>query len=269
MALFKVPLSVRLGDEDEILERKFEKWGNRIRVACPGIIQSFDEVKQTVTVKLAIREMLSFNCGPYEHLEVPILQDVPIYMPRAGNFVLTMPVTVGDECLIIFGDNCIDSWWESGNVSNQLDLRRHDLSDGMALIGIWSQPKKINGYSTDSAVLRNLNNDSYVEVRDDDINIVTPTKVTITAGSEVEVNAPTVDVNATDVTVDATNVDVTATKTTVNSPTVEVTGGTITLTGSSGVILAGGGLSSIDSKNFMAHQHSGVEAGSGQTGGVV
>lgn len=132
-----------------------------------------------------------------------------------------------------------------------------------------TQPNVISDYSTDSTRLRNLLNDSYVEVKDNDINIVTPTKVTITAGSEVEVNAPTVDVNATTVTVDATDVTVTAQKTTVNSTTVQVTGGTITLTGSSGVTLAGNGLSQIDSKNFLSHVHSGVEPGIGNTGGVV
>ena len=262
MALVNVPLSVRLGDENEVLEQRLEKLSNRIRVACPGIVQSFDSTKQTVTVKLAIREMVSLEGNPYENLEIPILQDVPIYMPRAGNFVLTMPVTVGDECLVVFGDNCIDGWWESGKVSNQLDYRRHDLSDGFAIIGPWSQPRKISGYSTNSAVLRNLNNDSYIEVKDDDINIVTPIKVTITAGSEVEVNAPTVDVNATDVIIDATTA-------TVNSPTVQVTGTSITLSGSGGVTLSGGGLSSIDAKNFLNHIHSGVQPGLGNTGGVV
>lgn len=269
MALVNVPLSVRLGDENEVLEQRLEKLSNRIRVACPGIVQSFDSTKQTVTVKLAIREMVSLEGNPYENLEIPILQDVPIYMPRAGNFVLTMPVTVGDECLVVFGDNCIDGWWESGKVSNQLDYRRHDLSDGFAIIGPWSQPRKINSYSTDSAVLRNLNNNSYIEVRDNDINIVTPMKVTVTAGSEVEVNAPTVDVNSTSVTVDATDVTVTATSAAINSPTVQVSGASITLAATSGVVLSGGGLSSIDAKNFLNHVHSGVQPGTGNTGGVV
>ena len=241
MALVNVPLSVRLSDDNEVLEQRLEKLSNRIRVACPGIVQSFDSTKQTVTVKLAIREMVSLEGKPYENLDIPILQDVPIYMPRAGNFVLTMPVKVGDECLVVFGDNCIDSWWESGKVSNQLDYRRHDLSDGFAIIGPWSQPRKISNYSTDSAVLRNLNNDSYVEVRDNDINIVAPMKVTVTAGSEVKVNAPTVNVDATDVTIAAAN----------------------------GVILSGSGLSSIDTKNFLNHVHNGVQTGSGNTGGVV
>jgi hypothetical protein len=214
----------------------------------PGIIQSFDSSKQTVSVKIAIREKLSFNGKPFEDVEIPILGDVPIYMPRAGNFILTMPVKVGDECLVVFTDTCYDTWYETGNIGNKIDNRRHDLSDGIAFLGIWSQPKVISNYSTDSTFLRNLNNDSYVEIRDNDINIKTPTKITIEAGSEVEVKAPTVNVNATDVTVAATTVQV-------NSPTVTVTGGTITLNASSGVILSGSSLSTIDGKSFLSHVH--------------
>ena len=85
----------------------------------------------------------------------------------------------------------------------------------------------------------------------------------MTAGSEVEVNAPTVDVNSTSVTVDATDVTV------INSPTVQMSGASITLAATSGVVLSGGGLSSIDAKNFLNHVHSGVQPGSGNTGGVV
>jgi hypothetical protein len=242
-----IPISMRLDPSNENLERKLEKLSYRIRVAMPGIIQSFDADKQTVTVKIAIREHLSFNGKAYEDREIPVLGDVPIYMPRAGNFVLTMPVTIGDECLVIFGDTCIDSWWETGALGNQMDNRRHDLSDGFAIIGPWSQPKVIGNYSIDSTRLRNLNNDTYVEVKDDEINIVAKTKVIVTS--------PEVDVIATTVSVIATG-------------TVQVTGGTITLTSPAGVNLVGSNLSQIDGKNFIDHTHTGVTTGSGTSGEV-
>lgn len=269
MTISNVPFTSRLDDSVENIEKKLDLLSYRIRVAVPGIVQAFDSATQLVTVKVAIRERLSFRGKPFEDLDIPELAMVPIFMPRAGNFVLTMPVAVGDECLVVFADNCYDSWWETGAVGNQMDNRRHDLSDGFAILGVWSKPKVISGYSTDSAFLRNLNNDSYVEVRDNDVNIVTPMKVTITAGSEVEVNAPIVDVNADNVTVDAIEAVVTAPTVSINSTTVQVTGGTITLVGSSGVSLVGGGLSSIDAKNFLNHVHSGVEPGLGNTGGVA
>jgi hypothetical protein len=190
MAVQSLPFTSRLDNEIEVLEKKFEKASERIRVASPGIIKSFDPVKQVVTVQIAIREKVSAAGRPYEDKTIPILAEVPIYMPRAGNFVLTMPVTIGDECLVIFSDCCYDAWWESGAVGNQMDNRRHDLSDGFAILGPWSQPNIVSDYSQTSAVLRNLANDSYVEVRDTTINIVTTNKVTVDAPSvEIKTNS--------------------------------------------------------------------------------
>jgi hypothetical protein len=237
MKITNVPLTVRVNTQSENLERKLDELSDRLRVAVPGIIESFDAENQLVSVRVAIRERVSIDGEPFEHMEVPILEKVPIFMPRAGNFILTMPIAAGDECLLVFADNCYDSWWETAAVGNQLDNRRHDLSDAFAIVGIWSKPNIIRGYSEDSAVLRSLAGDSYVEVKDSIVNVVT--------SSQVNVQAPAV--------------NVTAQTTTVNSTTVEVTGGTITLTGSSGVVLAGGGNSKIDDKNFLNHIHKDAE----------
>lgn len=160
----------RLGKDFEVFRKLLDQFGARLRVAAPGIIQSFDATTQTATVQLAIREKINID-GDLSWEEIPELVDVPVYMPRAGNFVLTMPVTDGDECLVVFGDNCMDAWWQSGGIQNQVDRRRHDLSDGYALVGIWSQPRKVSGYSTAAAQLRNLDGDVKVEITDSAVNI--------------------------------------------------------------------------------------------------
>ncbi|MGI8770932.1 MAG: Gp138 family membrane-puncturing spike protein [Acidobacteriaceae bacterium] len=35
---------------------------------------------------------------------MPILADVPIFLPSAGGFTLTMPIMPGDECEVVFSD---------------------------------------------------------------------------------------------------------------------------------------------------------------------
>lgn len=65
-------------------------------------------------------------------------------MPRAGGFVLAFVPKKGDECLVIFADMCIDGWWQAGKVQNQAEVRRHDLSDGFAIFGTWSQKRLID-----------------------------------------------------------------------------------------------------------------------------
>ncbi len=113
--------------------------GTGIRVALPGIVQEWDAATQTCKVQLAVREKVSFAGQPRE-MDIPILVDVPVVMPRAGGYSLVFAPRTGDECLVVFADMCIDAWWQSGGVQSQADKRRHDLSDGFAILGCWSQP---------------------------------------------------------------------------------------------------------------------------------
>lgn len=112
-----------------------------IRVAMPGIVTAWDAVRQTSTVQLAIRERIS-NGGIATEVEIPLLVDVPVVMPRAGGYGLYFAPQSGDECLVVFSDLCIDAWWQSGGIQSQADRRRHDLSDGFAIMGCWSQPNR-------------------------------------------------------------------------------------------------------------------------------
>ena len=154
----------RVQDHDEMYRRMTENSVYDLRVAAPGIIQSFDPATQTATVQLAIREKINID-GNVSDEEIPVLPDIPVFMPRAGGYCLTMPISAGDECLVIFGDSCMDAWWQSGGVQNQVEKRRHDLSDGYALVGIWSQPRVISGYSASSAQLRTDDGGTVIDLR--------------------------------------------------------------------------------------------------------
>lgn len=167
---------------------KLRQMAINLRVAMPGIIQSFNATEQTVTVQCAIREKMNMD-GNLSWQDIPLLLDVPVIFPRAGNYILTMPIQAGDECLVVFGDSCMDAWWQSGGVQNQIDCRRHDLSDGYAIVGLYSQPRRISNYSTSTAQLRNLSGSAYVELSGNNINIVGGT-VTVTA-TNFNVNSKT------------------------------------------------------------------------------
>ena len=173
--------STRVNSDNELRQREIN-----LRVAAPGIIQSFNSAEQTVTVQLSIREKRN-NDGVETWEDLPQLVDVPVVFPRAGGYVLTMPIKPGDECLVIFGDNCMDAWWQSGGVQNQIDCRRHDLSDGYCIPGPWSQPRTIPNYSTSSAQLRTESGSSY-------INIVAAGNIKI-KGARIDINEPRGNIN--------------------------------------------------------------------------
>jgi len=208
MSIVTTTLPERMPRPEMVLDKALKNLSWEMRTAMPGIIQAFDSTKQTVTVQVAIREKISIN-GSLSWETIPLLVDVPIVLPKAGNFVLTMPIKKGDECLVIFQDCCYDAWWQSSGTQNQIDLRRHDLSDGIAILSVWSQPNVISNYSTEKAELRTLDGSTTVSLADDTITL-----------------------KGTNVVIDSDNV-------------------------------------TISGKGFLTHTHSGVEAGTGSTGGVV
>lgn len=165
-----IPIGERLKDPRELYRRMMAEELTGLRVASPGIITSFNAANQTATVQLAIREKINID-GNETWTDIPELLDVPIVLPRAGGYVLTMPIQAGDECLVVFADYCIDAFYQSGGVQNQVDKRRHDLSDGIAIVGMWSQPNVIPNYSISSTQLRTDTGAAYIEISGSTINI--------------------------------------------------------------------------------------------------
>ncbi len=182
-------LRERIASPSEVIRTALDQFARKMRVACPAIIQSFDAATQTVAVQIALLEEWSIN-GVRSSVKIPIIEDVPIVIPRAGDYSITFPVSAGDECLLVFGDMCIDSWWQNGGDNNvQMDRRRHDLSDPFAILGCWSQKRLIPNYSTDSVQVRNEAGTDYIEIKDNVINIITTNKINITASSEINIDA--------------------------------------------------------------------------------
>jgi len=115
-----------------------------------------------------------------------LLVDVPIVWPKAGGFVLTLPIAVNDEVLVNFSCRCIDAWWQSGGIQKPLEMRMHDLSDGFAIPGPSSVPNAVQNVSSTGAQLRNAAGTTYVEISaDGKIKLVAPSDVQVTGNLKV------------------------------------------------------------------------------------
>ncbi|HEY3987935.1 MAG TPA: Gp138 family membrane-puncturing spike protein [Acidobacteriaceae bacterium] len=153
---------------------------HELRVAMPATVQSFDAETQTVVVQPAIREQMRNKQQVVVPTTLPLISYVPIVIPTAGGYALTLPIQAGDEGLLVVADNCIDAWWQSGGVQNQIDLRRHDLSDAFFIVGCYNQTRKISSYSTSTVQIRTDVGDTVVEVGNGEITIKAAT-VTVQA----------------------------------------------------------------------------------------
>lgn len=163
-----------------------------IWTAMPGIVLSVDLAAGTCEVQVSIKGVVSKDDGTSEYQPLPPLLDVPIVFPGAGGFILTMPIAVDDEVLVVFASRCIDNWWQKGDVQQPMEARMHDLSDAFAIPAPMSQPKVVSSISSTGAQLRNVAGTTYVEISPDGkIKLVSPSEIDITGNLKVSGNIST------------------------------------------------------------------------------
>lgn len=133
----------QIGDQEEQLRGAMEAHQSGLWTAMPGIIQSFDASAMTCTVQPAISGRKMEKDGSFSEFRMPVLLDCPVVFPGGGGCILTFPLAAGDECLVVFSSRCIDAWWKLGGIQGPTRARMHSLSDGFAIPGPRSQPRKV------------------------------------------------------------------------------------------------------------------------------
>lgn len=221
-----------------------------LRVALPGIVKAFRVGPPAVVdVVIAAKELFQLNLPAGSSgitmrtvsANLPILQDVPIVIPSAGGWSLTLPIAIDDECLVVLCDTALDAWLQSGGIDNEpFSLRRHDLSDGVAIFGLRSKPRALAEYSTISAQLRSDDGSVIIDLASDGVTVTSPA-VTVNCSGDATISAASVDIECSgDASISA-------------SGKVQITANEVDVTGSSKVQL--GPATTIDSQVFLQHKH--------------
>lgn len=174
-------------DPEEALRLAFEDMESNLWTACPAIVTKVDLTKMTLECQPTIKGQVAMEDNTTQYVNMPILADVPIVFPSAGGFMLTLPIAVGDEVLVVFGARCIDSWWDLGGIQVPAEVRMHDLSDGFAIPGPRSKPKLPAGaISSTGAQLRNNLGTTYIEIAaNGKIKLVSPSSIEVTGDLNV------------------------------------------------------------------------------------
>jgi hypothetical protein len=127
------------GDPDnrEVLNNfKFEIF-NDLNCHMIGSIISFNATNQTAEVSLKFKRQLQTETVNYT-----VLKDCPVIIHKYER----KPILPGDECLILFNDRNIDSWFNGGTATVPNNILLHDMGDAIVLIGLHSLPNSISNY---------------------------------------------------------------------------------------------------------------------------
>lgn len=132
----------------DVLTKWFNTFSNSFNCIKIGRITSVNTSNQTVSVQILHKRINESNLVKRELRDYPLLQDVPFVVLGGGNSYLSFPISVGDNCLLLFNDYEIDRWWDTGESLPANFERKHDISDAFALVGVHSIVDLIQGYSS-------------------------------------------------------------------------------------------------------------------------
>lgn len=162
---------------------------NNIHTALPAIITKYDPTGPKAEVKPQIKKIYTDNTV----IALPAIVSVPVVFPRTSRFRLSFPLEEGDGVLLVFSERSLETWLARGEDVAPQDVRKFDLSDAIAIPGLWAFGK---GMIIDSG--------EELELALDNVKITTDgTDFIITNGTAIiKSDGGTVDVNNGNLTVE-------------------------------------------------------------------
>lgn len=108
-----------------------------IHTAIPGTVVSYNPTTQISSIRANVKRLLNDIL-----VDIPVINNVPVVWPRVGTAWIHMPLVEGSQVLLVFCERSIDTWKTSGGQYDPGDVRRHHLTDAVAIPGCYpfSQP---------------------------------------------------------------------------------------------------------------------------------
>jgi len=158
----------------ELLQAAVDQGLASTHVALPGVVTKYNAATQRADVKPTVKLPFVNDDGSEGVDVLPVLPEVPVLWPRAGGYFIHLPLAAGDTVLLLVCERSIDEWGlSSGKVDvDPKDLRKHDLSDAIAIPGLATVPGALKEVLTGGAVF-GKEKGAQVRMKDTTVEVVT------------------------------------------------------------------------------------------------
>lgn len=250
----------REGSLQEVLVASFQNQMSNINTAIPCIVVAVRDSLNGAMVDIQPTVNQRFKDGNVK--ERPVILGIPVSFPISSTAGLTFPIKVGSTGIAVFSMRNLDAWKNSsGRPTTPLNFAKFDKGDAMFIPGIQPPGESVNNpskrtwaHSTEDVVLvNNIGTGQECEVR-----LKPSGDIVINTLQNVEVNCKNANVTATQ------DISLTSNSLTVDCPSTDWVGN-INLQGN----LTQFGTYTLNTINVNLHVHSGVQPGSGTSGGMT
>lgn len=117
----------------DVISASIDGATTRVHTSMPGQVVRYDAVAQTVDVQPSLKQVLFDALGTKVYESYPLLPAVPVAFPSGGSFCITFPLQPGDHVVLLFAEGAMAEWLASGKESEPWDVRRHHISNAIAI----------------------------------------------------------------------------------------------------------------------------------------
>lgn len=165
----------------------FEALLGGVHTAFPARVESYD----AATMRAEVQPCLMRKYYDSDPSNLPKITDVPIHFFSGGGFTITVPIAAGDYVLCICSERSLEQWLTKGGIVDPLDPRKFDLTDAVAIPGLFPLPGILAPpHSTDGIEIRNATGLTMMKVLDTGIEFTGPVLFKNTVKAYVVPNTP-------------------------------------------------------------------------------
>lgn len=135
----------------EVFKEALEAMGKNMRVSVPAEVIRYDHQKQLVDVRPYFKRRTNDD----QVVDPPVIYNVPVAFPRAGESFISMPIKTGHSVLLVFADRSMEKWLSSGSAGEPEDTRAHHLSDAVAIPGCYPFSNAAPVHNPEDVIIKN------------------------------------------------------------------------------------------------------------------
>lgn len=136
-----------------------------IHTAMIAKVTAFDADRRTISAQPVLKRLFEGSDAP---VLLPICEDVPVVFLGGGDMIVEVDISIDSYVLLICSERSIEKWLSSGGIVDPGSSRAFDLSDAIAISGLFSFADPVSpGVEPKSITLRKRDGTVFFRVKED------------------------------------------------------------------------------------------------------
>lgn len=122
----------------EVIRRAIESALADVHVAVPGKVLAYSAATNLADIDVLVQHSVWDDDNGRAYEDAGTLPGVPVQWPRAGGYLLTLPLAAGDTGLLVFNSEAIGEWRSTGQKSKPADSSRMTVGWPVFIPGVFA-----------------------------------------------------------------------------------------------------------------------------------